>query len=477
MGQEIDDTQFRPQDFAAFEQALARETRLLEQWLDEGRFTEERNIAGFELEAWLVDPQGKPAPLNERYIALAGDQQVVPELARFNIELNTTPQPLGGATLSTMHRQLAHTWDECRHIATRLDAELAMIGILPTVRPGELTLANMSPVKRYRALNEQILRLRGGQPLHLNICGRQSLALNHGDVMLEAAATSFQIHLQIGVDQAVRYYNAAHILSAPMVAVSANSPYLFGHDLWDETRIPLFEQAVEVAGSQRGICGGQGRVTFGSAYLRDSICESFQRNRDCYPVLLPSRLETAAEELAYLRLHNGTLWRWNRPLIGFDEEGEPHLRLEHRVVPAGPTVVDTIANAALFYGMIEALGSRPAPPEQQLDFEQARHNFYSAARYGLAARIHWPDVGEVEIAQLLLRQLLPLARGGLEQLDIDHADIDLYLGIIEARLRKKQNGAAWQRAYIARHGRDFPAMTRAYLERQKSGNPVHDWTL
>ncbi len=474
MGQDIYNTHFQRSDFDAFGRALELETALLAEWFAQGRFTDEREMAGFELEIWLVDHDCCPAPVNEQYIALAGDQPVVAELARFNIELNTSPQRLTGSLLSDLHRELGEYWGEGKRFAQQLDAELVMIGVLPTVEPSQLTLANMSPVKRYRALNEQILSLRGGAPLELDIEGEEHLQMRHGDVMLEAVATSFQIHRQIGAQQAVRFYNAAHILSAPMVAVSANSPYLFGHDLWDESRIPLFEQSVAVAGSNRGVCGGQGRVTFGSAYLNDSIHECFQRNRDCYPALLPVCLDEPSSLLPHLRLHNGTLWRWNRPLIGFDNAGVAHLRLEHRVVPAGPTIIDMVANAALFYGLLEVLARQAVAPEASLGFEQARGNFYRAAKQGLAAEVVWLGGKRVNVAELL-RQLLPLARRGLRMLGMVPADINLYLGVIEGRLRTGQNGAAWQRAYIAKHGRDFFAMTRAYLERQECDQPVHEW--
>ncbi len=476
MGQEIEDTHFRRSDFQRFGRALDAETKLLARWFEQERFSDRGGVAGFELEIWLLDHACRPAPLNEEYIALAGELPVVAELARFNLELNTAPRPLCGDIFSALQQELSRTWRQSQAVARQLDSELAMIGILPTVEAAQLNLANMSPVKRYRALNEQILRLRGGKPLVLDICGREHLQMSHGDVMLESVATSFQIHLQIAPQQAVRFYNAAHILSAPMVAVSANSPYLFGRALWEESRIPLFEQSVAVAGSNRGLCGGQGRVTFGSAYLKTSIHECFQRNRDCYPALLPVCLDEACEALPHLRLHNGTLWRWNRPLIGFDGAGVPHLRLEHRVVPAGPTIIDAVANAALFYGLIETLGRQAVPPEASLDFEQARRNFYRAAREGLAAEVVWLGRKSVRLDELLL-QLLPLARRGLAGLDIAPADIERYLGVIEGRVRSGQNGAAWQRAYIARHGRDFAAMTRAYLERQESGAPVHEWTI
>ena len=346
-----------------------------------------------------------------------------------------------------------------------------MIGTLPSVREKELSVEHMSPVTRYRALNEQVLQLRNGAPLCLTIPGPQPIATTHYDVMLEAAATSFQIHLKVTPETAVRLYNAAVIASGPMVAACANSPYLFAHDLWEETRIPLFEQAVEVGDPDNR------RVSFSTGYARGSLFECFEDNLQRYPVLLPMVSETDPERFAHVRLHNGTIWRWNRPLIGFDDDGTPHLRIEHRVVPSGPTVVDSIANAALFFGLSQALAGQPDPPEWRLGFEAARANFYSGARYGLSGAMTWLDGETVDTRALLVGLLLPLARSGLQHLGIDAGDIGLYLGVIEARLQSAQTGARWQRRWVARHGPDMQALTRAYIARQNAGAPVHEWDV
>ncbi|MHB1240189.1 MAG: glutamate--cysteine ligase [Gammaproteobacteria bacterium] len=475
MGQEIETSRFEERDFVDFRERLRVETAILAQWFRAGRFVADTGVGGYELEAWLVDPQLRPAPVNAEFIQRLGDPRVVPELARFNVEINGTPQALRGATLGAMHRELDAIWARCSQAAAGLGAQVLMTGILPTVEEAELSLANMSPMVRYRALNDQVLRLRDGRPLRLDIQGREHLRTEHHDLMLEAAATSFQIHLQVAEPRAVRFYNAALIISAPMVAATANSPYLFGCDLWDETRVPLFEQSVEVGGYDGAACGPMRRVTFGSGYGRDSLLEWFLENQDHYPVLLPMSFSDPPEALSHLRLHNGTIWRWNRPLIGFESPGRPHLRLEHRVVPGGPTVVDTVANAALFFGLAQALATRLAPPEGQLAFAAARDNFYNAARSGLRASVDWVGGRRVPVQTLLLEELLPAAHQGLRQLEMDATDIDYYLGIMEARVRTGRNGAAWQRGYVERHGRDMVALTAAYLERQAGGAPVHEW--
>jgi hypothetical protein len=475
MGDEIRHGHFRRRDFNAFESRLREETALLARWIEQGRLSRAGDIGGFELEAWLVDQRGHPAPLNDRFLERLDSPLVVPELARFNIELNTAPRRLAGDALAGMERELAATWRRCEEVAHSLEARMAMIGILPTVTEFDLSLDNISERVRYRALNEQVLRLRQGAPLELRIDGPQPLHAFHRDVMLEAGTTSFQIHLQVSPDESVRYFNAAIILSAPMVAACANSPYLFGHDLWEETRIPLFEQAVSVC-APHGDCP-DARATFGHAYAARSLIECFQENLERYAVLLPEVSEEPPERLCHLRLHNGTIWRWNRALIGFDPDGTPHLRIEHRVVPAGPTVPDAIANAAMFFGMARALAGANPPPESRLTFETARANFYAAARTGLGAEIAWLDGRKRGLRALLLDELLPAAQEGLGVLGIDPEDRDRYLGIIRARLESGQTGACWQRRFVEHHGPDRGALTAAYLERQSRGDPVHTWTI
>jgi hypothetical protein len=472
MGQEITDSHFEPADFEAFSERLERETRLLCQWLDEGVFSEGVSEGGFELEAWLVDAEARPAPVIESYLEQLDDPLVVPELATFNMELNGNPRPLQGGALTALKDELVQTWDRCNQAAALLGARLAMIGILPTADPADFTLANMSPLHRYHALNEQVFRMREGKPLQLNISGRDRLHMEHDDVMLEAATTSFQIHLKIDADKGGRFYNASKILSAPIVAVCANSPYLFGSDLWDETRIPLFEQSVAVGDSELNR-----RVTFGIRYIEHSISEYFLANLERYPVLLPRLLDEPEEQLAHVRLHNGTIWRWNRPLIGFDGDGRPHLRIEHRVVPAGPSIMDSIANAAFYYGAVTYLATQEEPPESCFPYEMARDNFYQAARLGMRAPVFWLDGKSVDMSELCLEVLLPQAREGLLSLGVDQDEVTNWLGIIEQRISIGCTGAAWQRRWVERYGPDMEELTQAYLERQASGAPVHEWGL
>jgi len=476
MGQEISRSTFTRQDFRRFRARLRQETAILSDWFRDGRFAPAGGIGGFEVEAWLVDRRGQPAPLNRIFLERLADPLVVPELSVFNIELNTPPLPLRGDALRRMHANLDSLWRRCQRVAAELDAAVVLIGILPTLRVQDLTLDRMSGQQRYRAINDQILLRRRGRPMELAIHGIDSLCLTHPDVMLEAATTSFQTHLQVAAGDAAAFFNAALALSAPMVAVAANSPLLFGKVLWEETRIPLFEQGVALPGGARANDPGYRRVTFGGDYVRASLLELFAENLAHYPALLPvDSSAEPADRLPHLRLHNGTIWRWNRPLLGFEADGTPHLRIEHRVMPAGPSIPDLIANAALYYGLVHGLARTRPPVQTALEFTQCRANFYAAARDGLRAEVTWLNGRRLPLRQLLLEELLPLARRGLLALEIDAADAAEYLDIIAARVESGRTGADWQRRFLARHGSDLSELTLAYLERQRGGQPVHEW--
>jgi gamma-glutamyl:cysteine ligase YbdK (ATP-grasp superfamily) len=474
MGQEIDKAAFADEDFLRFAERLAEETALLSACIQQGRCSSAGPVTGFELEAWLVDEGMQPAPANAEYLQALADPLASPELAKFNVEFNYPPLDLTGSVLSLFHTELENRWRRAYQVARSLDLHLLMIGILPTLRDEHLVPANMSSMKRYHALNEQILR-RTGKSIGLDISGRQYIRCVHRDVMLEAATTSFQIHLQYPLSRIRHVYNAAIVLSAPMVAVSQNSPFLFGRDLWGETRIALFEQSIPGGGSEVAGENALRRVSFGSGYARHDIGECFEENRTHFPVLLPICCDLPPESFFHLKLHNGTIWRWNRPLVGFDPDGGIHIRVEHRVMPSGPTIIDSVANAALYFGLIEALGVTET--ELPISFAQAQENFYEAAKHGLATHLTWAGGKRVGLRSLLLRRLIPMARTGLMNLRVDTSAIDRFLGIIEARVGSGMTGAEWQRRFMLKHPHDFESMTAAFLDRQLEGRPVHEWTL
>jgi len=477
MGDEIVSSQFSDADYSNYWEKLSSETRLLRQMFQDQLFEDGQAVFGLEQEAWIVDHECQPKPENQFLLDQMNSELLSPELAKFNIELNVTPQLLARDGLQKVHRELEELWTKCEESIAQKNLKLQMIGILPTVKESDLTLKYMSEMKRYRALNEQVLKSRNGSPIRLDIVGNEHLKCDHNDVMLESAATSFQLHRQIPPAASARYYNTSIILSAITVAISANSPYLFESELWDETRIPLFEQAVEVGGYGSAARGPIRRVTFGSGYAKETILECFNENLAHYPVLLPVKFDSEESELRYLRMHNGTIWRWNRPLIGFDENKKPHLRIEHRVISAGPTVIDEMANAVFFTGLQEYYATIENAPENKLSFSDAKSNFYSAAQHGLETKIRWLNGEKISITNLVLNELIANAKLGLRQLDVDDVLINEYLHIIQARVRSGQTGAIWQKKYVAKHGRDVTLLAKAYWQNQKTGAPVHQWLV
>jgi hypothetical protein len=330
-------------------------------------------------------------------------------------------------------------------------------------------------MNRYDVLNAQVLQQRGGAPIQIDIEGRDHLRLDRHDVMLEAATTSFQLHLQVPFHFAARYYNATLVSCAPLLAAGVNSPLLFGHRLWQETRVPLFEQAVDVGGYAGLSEPDIRRVTFGRGYVADSLLQLFEENLQHYPVLLPMPQDEGAERLPHVRLHNGSIWRWVRPLIGFDAAGRGHVRLEQRVLPSGPTVLDMAANAAFYFGMVHALARAPRAAEHDLRFAAVRDNFYAAARHGLDAELTWLDGRSYPARELILGEYLPMARQGLRDFGLPQDEIEHGLDILETRVRSGQTGAQWQLRRLENVAGDVHRMMLDYLENQRGGAPVHEW--
>lgn len=469
MGEEIGTREFHRSDWSEFEKRLRIETNHLCKTLADGGFSQHPPVAGFEIEAWLVDQFGRPAPVNEAFLERFNNPLATPELATFNIELNNTPVNLEGDVFSTLHAEMAQLLKRASETANELDAQLLLTGILPTAIPDDFGNEHMSPMNRYKMLNEQVFKARHNRPIHFTIEGHEHLELDYHSVMLEAATTSFQLHLQTPWQTAHHYYNASILASAACVAISANSPFFFGHSLWDETRITVFEQAVNPGSEFRQ------RVTFGSDFAHHSIAECFQENLEHYPALLPVVFGKPVERYKHLRLHNGVIWRWNRPLIGFDPDGTPHIRIEHRTMPAGPTLADMMANACFYYGLTQHLMEELQSGLPLPEFDITKRDFYLAARQGLNAEINWFGK-QTDIQRLIEETLLHKAETGLKSLGINGEDIRRNLDIIANRNRSRQTGAQWQRNHLERVEHDMQQLTIDYLEQQLSGHPVHTWT-
>lgn len=476
MGQEISTDKFTDEDDRVFRERLRDETKILKRWFEERAFDhDDRFTVGLELEAWLLDENHIPTPRNEEFLSVANDPDIVEELSKFNFEINSPPKGLGAGTFSETENDLNRIWAKCVRAGEIINVKPIAIGIMPTVRDEMLQPHWMSDTNRFHALNAELFRRRNGAPLHICIEGHDELDYECNNIMLEAACTSLQSHLKINQENAVRLYNASIIAAAPLVAASANSPYLYGKCLWAETRIPAFEQSTELE-SFRDVEGRNVlRVTLGRGYIRNSMLELFIRNLD-YPNLLPALSDTS-NKLPHLRLQNGTVWRWVRPIVGFDKDLNPHLRIEHRVIPAGPSMIDTTANLMLCHGLTLSLGLAESPPEQHLPFEDARQNFYACARNGLDAQIIW-NGNRMGVRSLLLNMLLPTARKALSDQGVSEEELVKYFdNVIVPRIETGQNGTVWQRSFIEKNGRNYQVLTERYAELQAAGTPVHTWPV
>jgi len=476
MGQEIQSLRFSEQDEKEFHLKLREETKILKRWFDTKAFQDEDCLCGLELEAWLLTQDFVPAPHSDVLIEGLKNPLVVPEVSRFNFELNSHPQKITGKVFSNLEKHILDIWKPCEDFAEKNQQKALLIGTLPTLRDHMLTMDNLSPQKRYFALNERIMKMHGNTPMKLSFQGVDEVYIEHGDLLTECAATSLQVHFGVTQDTAVKYYNASIVASAFVAAVAANSPFFYGKELWDESRIPIFEQSVNLKSFRRRDGVSASRVSLGNGYVRNSLLELFIENLDGYPAILPELSDSGAEWLNHLRLHNGTIWRWNRPLIGLSDQGKPSLRLEFRVPSSGPTVKDAIANMTFQIALVEFLFQQESL-EEKISFEDACHNFYQACQKGFDAEVKWTD-GQSHNIQKLLLEIFPKIVDTIESRGIDKEDTYHYLEkVIKGRLVSGQNGANWQKGFIHTHGKRFQEMLEKYYQFQRSNTPVHEWTV
>jgi gamma-glutamyl:cysteine ligase YbdK (ATP-grasp superfamily) len=487
MGQDVDKTQFTREDRQQYRQKVRRCLDVFARMLAESRFDIERRTMGLEIELNLTSADGDPAMVNDKVLELIADDDFQTELGQFNIEINIPPGRIEGRVFSELETAVRASLNHADDMADQADADVVMTGILPTLRPEHLTEATFSHNPRYLLINEQVFAARG-EDIQISIDGVERLSTYADTIAPEAACTSVQLHLQVAPETFAAHWNAAQAIAGVQLAVGANSPFFFGKELWRETRIALFEQATDTRSDELKAQGVRPRVWFGERWIT-SIFDLFEENVRYFPSLLPICDEEDPVEvldrgdvpsLAELRLHNGTIYRWNRPVYDV-VRGKPHLRVENRCLPAGPTVVDVLANAAFYYGLMKVLAEADRPVWSQMSFSAAEENFHNGARHGIDARIYWPGIGEVPATELVLRRLLPMAHEGLQQWGVDAADEDRLLGIIEQRCLGATNGAAWQAAAFHRlnDDRDRPdalrEMMRQYITHMHSNEPVHTW--
>jgi hypothetical protein len=489
VGRDVSGAVFSREDRQRYRQKVRACLDVFARMLRESRFEEERRSVGLEIELNLTDERGDPAMLNAQALEAIADPDFQTELGRFNLEINVPPRLLETSVFAALEEDVRRDLNHAEQQARTVGAHMMLIGILPTVTDAHLTRDSFSDNPRYELLNEQIFAARG-EDLEIAIGGVERLATFADTIAPEAACTSVQLHQLVEPEAFPGFWNAAQAIAGAQVAVAANSPFFFGRELWRETRIALFEQATDTRPEELKAQGVRPRVWFGERWIT-SIFDLFEENVRYFPALLPvCEDEDPAEaldrgdtpSLAELALHNGTIYRWNRPIYDV-ARGKPHLRVENRLLPSGPTVVDICANAAFYYGLVRTLVAEEQPLWSRMSFSAAEENFHAGAREGIEARLYWPGVGEVPVSELILRRLLPAADAGLAAAGIEAADRDRLLGVIERRCVTMQNGATWQAAAFQRlnESLDRPEalreMTVRYREHMHANEPVHDWPL
>jgi CBS domain-containing protein/gamma-glutamyl:cysteine ligase YbdK (ATP-grasp superfamily) len=473
-----------------FTQAVLNDLRAFQELLEGDMIERGVRRMGVEQEMFLVDERGRPAPLAPAVLDRLREKCFTTELALFNLEANLDPQPFEGPFLGTLERELRRLSERVNEVAADLGASVLLTGILPNFRRSDLGLHNMTPSPRYRQLNDALLHLRG-ESFSVFIRGLDEFEMQADSVMLESANTSLQLHLQVGPEEFPRMYNLAQLITAPLLAAAVNSPVIFGRRLWHETRVALFERSVDARTVSEQARGMGGRVSFGRGWVRGSVLELFREAATRYRTVLTREPEEdslaavragRAPKLSALMLHNGTVWRWNRACYGV-AGGVPHLRIENRILPAGPTVMDEVANAALFYGLMAEMEHTLGDVADLLPFDDAKGNFLAAARHGLDANFTWLGGEPISARELLLETLVPTARRGLLRVSAPQEEVDRYLGILEERVEKGRTGAKWILESMAAMPEGTQPQARAekvteiMLHRQRTTEPVHTWPL
>ena len=489
MGRDIQAVKISRQDRRKYREKVWRSLDVLARMLRERLFEANSAQVGLEIELNLVDEHAAPSMRNADVLeAIADPVAWATELGRFNLEINVPPWQLDGDGLADLEQDVRGSLNAADAKARGTGSSLVMIGILPTLAEHDTHAGTLSANERYRVLNEQFFAARG-EDTRIEIDGAEKLLTHAGSITPNAACTSVQLHVQVSPDAFASYWNAAQAIAGVQVALAANSPFLFGRQLWHETRITLFEQASDIRPDELKRQGVRPRVWFGERWITSAF-DLFEENFQYFPALLPicddedplAVLDSGAcPQLAEMSLHNGTIYRWNRPVYAV-VDGAPHLRVENRVLPAGPSVADVMANAAFYYGLVRTL-AEAEPVWTQMSFAAAADNLREAARHGIDARLYWPGVGKVPAAELVLHRLLPLAREGLGRWGVNPVHAERLLGIIEQRCLTGRTGAAWQINTVAAltrcSGADRPEtlrlMTQRYIEHMHTNQPVHTW--
>jgi len=479
-----------PATMRRFTRQIINDIRAAEHMIQNEMFETGIRRIGAEQELFLVNERWHPSPVAMEILEANTDPRLVSELTRFNLEFNLDPLEFKGDCLSTLHSDIDDGLEYIRGLARQVNAEVALVGILPTIHSSDLRIENMAPMERYHALNDMIMELMGGTAQY-RIGGVDELFYQHDNIMVEGCNSSFQTHFQVTPDEFAHYYNVAQLIAAPVLAASTNSPTLFGKRLWRETRIALFQQAIDTRSSNLYLRDMSPRVHFGSEWVDSSVLELYREDLVRFRVIMTSDFDNPfdslengiAPRLRALQLHNGTVYRWNRACYGITN-GKPHLRIENRILPSGPSVIDEVANSAFWFGLEDGLANRHEDIRPLLVFDDVRSNFIAAAREGLSAEVNWIDGKMWPVAELIRTELLPIAREGLERNNIDESDIDRYLSVIDERVASRMTGSQWQLASLSKmktagssRSQRLDTLVSKMVAFQKEGKAGHLWDI
>lgn len=490
MGEKKVATEYDESQMRAFTLSVLNDLQALEYLISSGQMEEDVRRIGAEQEMFLVDSSLHPSPVVTEVMNDAKDGRLTTEIGRFNLEANLTPRTFTGSCLTDMEDELSDVLRVIRKSAAKYGSSVVLAGILPTIQLSDLTDANLTPNPRYHEINRVVTKLHG-ENRYINIKGLDELQLTLQDTFIEFCNTSFQVHLQVGAKEFARYYNWAQAIAGPVLAPAVNSPILLNHRLWHETRLAVFQLATDTRSKIHKERNQTPRVNFGDRWVAENILEVLHEDAIRFRILLTQACKEDAlsvlaggdiPKLHAWRLHNGTIWRWNRPCYGI-VNGKPGLRIEARYLPAGPSVADEIANAAFLLGLMTSLPEEYGDVSELMPFDTAKTNFFNAARYGINSQTVWIDGISRRTGRLILEELLPRARSGLEMAAIDTADIDRLLGIIEKRVRSERTGAQWMLDSLANMDRRaklnvrMRSLTAAMKVNQEAQVPLHDWQL
>lgn len=481
MGQFFNKDHFCRQDYIDFNFRLQSQIEKLRSVIEQPGFSAGPSTIGAELEMYLVNGQGIPTAKNAQLITLMDNQQLTEELNQFNLEFNLSPVDAKGQPFANMENELRPLLSKLQSTATSLNTQIVPIGILPTLQNAHLHRSYMSDLPRYRALTNQLSASKG-EPFLVDIHGQDSLQMECDEVTMEGANTSFQVHLKVPADRFSELYNAAQLVTPLVLAIAGNSPTFMGQRLWQETRIALFKQSIDNRIRSLTEWRQPARVSYGQGWVRDGAWELFAENVALYPPILPY-VSPENADFAELCLHHGTVWSWNRAV--FEPNNGGHLRIEYRAFPAGPTVTDMMANAALAIGLTQSLSHNIQDYLSKLPFQYAEYNFYRTAQSGLNAKVLWPSNGQNQLVEHpvseVITKLLPLAAKGLTELEVESKEIDRLIAVIEDRLATQQTGSVWQLDKLDEYEKDFSReqalsmMLKDYINNMKCGNAVSSW--